>query len=1004
MLVKHHFFLIYFLFVLIHGYSQKTEEDRHSTIDYQQAIELFRFQKYNDARQLFERYNDQLMLENKVSDANSKYFIVKCAIEMEHGDVAFLAYRFVEEFPTHTGVTDVNMSMGNMYFNQKRYRQAIEFYKKIEENELEEELTIELTFKLGYSYYMVNKIEEAEMLFSKLKTMDSRYSPTAKYYSSHIAYNDKRYDAALSGFIDLQTNPGFAKIVPYYIAQCYYFLERYDELIEYAKPMLDSLVDSRKTEVTRLLADAYFKKMDYANSLPLMERYIDQSDIVLSQDDQYQAGFCYYKTGKIKEAITMFEKTAVENNRIGQLSAYMLGDCYLKYSDKPRARFAFAQASRLDFDTLVKEDALYHYAVVTYELSYSPFNEAIKALTEYLEKYPGSKRSEKAYQFLVNVFLNTRNYSDALYYIDRIKDKDQNTKKAYQKISFFRGLELLNQSKIEESIELFHQSMAYSEFDLSIKARANYWLGECYYLSDDYDRAGRYYGQFANSPDLKQLPEYPVVYYNLAYCEFKQKKYSESENWFQLYLSKTLKEKSNLIADAYNRMGDCNFLKPDYTKAISFYNQSAELGLSDKDYALYHKGICYGLLGNHELKSTILNQLIVSDITSLFRDDAMFEAGKSMVVLQNDQKAIAYFNDLINQYPQSVLIANAYLQLGLIYVNSEQNEKAIEMYKKVVETYQNSPEARSALAGIKNIYLLQNKLESYLAYAQTLGDFGNISKSEKDSLNYFIAEKLYMSGDCNQSLPIFEKYINEYSQGSFLVNAYFYKSLCEFKLKKYNEAVLSSQYVLGLPWGSFSEISLVTIIRSRKMLNMDSLNFSDLQKLEKLSGSKENKNMAVNELLRLYYLKNDYSKTLEYSDKALMIENLSPDIVRTTKYIKMKSLIGLSNWSEAKKIAIELSKQLRTSEGAESRYLLIQYLYDEKKMDESEKEILNFADSNTPHQYWVAKSFILLAKIYESRNDIFQAVSTLQSILDHYENKTDGITDETYLLLEKIKK
>ena len=34
----------------------------------------------------------------------------------------------------------------------------------------------------------------------------------------------------------------------------------------------------------------------------------------------------------------------------------------------------------MDFDQSIKEDALFNYAKVTYELSYTPFNEAIRAL------------------------------------------------------------------------------------------------------------------------------------------------------------------------------------------------------------------------------------------------------------------------------------------------------------------------------------------------------------------------------------------------------------------------------------------------------------------------------------------------------------------------------------------------------------------------------------------------------------------------------------------------
>jgi hypothetical protein len=50
------------------------------------------------------------------------------------------------------------------------------------------------------------------------------------------------------------------------------------------------------------------------------------------------------------------------------------------------------------------------------------------------------------------------------------------------------------------------------------------------------------------------------------------------------------------------------------------------------------------------------------------------------------------------------------------------------------------------------------------------------------------------------------------------------------------------------------------------------------------------------------------------------------------------------------------------------------------------------------HDYWVAKTYILIADNYVAMKDIFQAKSTLQSVIENYDEKEDGI-----LLLAKEK-
>ncbi|KQM08069.1 MAG: hypothetical protein AL399_09370, partial [Candidatus [Bacteroides] periocalifornicus] len=64
--------------------------------------------------------------------------------------------------------------------------------------------------------------------------------------------------------------------------------------------------------------------------------------------------------------------------------------------------------------------------------------------------------------------------------------------------------------------------------------------------------------------------------------------------------------------------------------------------------------------------------------------------------------------------------------------------------------------------------------------------------------------------------------------------------------------------------------------------------------------------------------------------------------------------------------------------------------------------VFAFAKRNTPHQYWLAKSFLLLAEGYRTHDDLFQARATLQSIAANYEAKEDGILTEVNAALARI--
>ena len=199
------------------------------------------------------------------------------------------------------------------------------------------------------------------------------------------------------------------------------------------------------------------------------------------REDKYQLAYCYYKTGDIDKAIKLFLEIGVQNDLLSQNIWNVLGDCYLQKGDKNRAQFAFGEASKMNFDKKIREESLFNYAKLTYETGYSPFGEAIAAFEEYIDNYPGSERIQEVYDYLVATYMQVRNYKAALASLDKISNKDTRLQEAYQRVAFFRGLELFKNLEIDASIDMFDKSLKYEKYNMSFRARAIYWRGEAYY-------------------------------------------------------------------------------------------------------------------------------------------------------------------------------------------------------------------------------------------------------------------------------------------------------------------------------------------------------------------------------------------------------------------------------------------------------------------------------------------------------------------------------------------
>ncbi len=64
---------------------------------------------------------------------------------------------------------------------------------------------------------------------------------------------------------------------------------------------------------------------------------------------------------------------------------------------------------------------------------------------------------------------------------------------------------------------------------------------------------------------------------------------------------------------------------------------------------------------------------------------------------------------------------------------------------------------------------------------------------------------------------------------------------------------------------------------------------------------------------------------------------------------------------------------------------------------------MNFIEDGTPHQYWLARGFILLADVYIRQGDDFQARQYLTSLKNNYkaEDEIQGMIEDRLAKLKK---
>jgi tetratricopeptide (TPR) repeat protein len=974
--------------VTLSVFGQKSPVYSYGDNDYLKGLQLYEKEKYGAARQVFDRLVKVNPGSRSEIISEAAFYRAMCAVELRNDDSEFLVHKFISDYPESPYVNEAVFRLADYFYDKNNWPKTISWYNRVDRYKLSSKELSEYHFKKGYAYYRRNDFESARVEFYEILEVESPFQAPAIYYYSHIHYVDKNYETALMGFRMIDKDPLFSSIAPYYISQILYLQKKYDEVVEYAPALMDSVSDRRLGEMAKIIGESYFMLKHYKEAIPYLETYQSHA-ASYTIHDRYQLAFAYYSNQEYENARKLFEQISYRNTEIAQSALYHLADCYLKLGDKNKARIAFSQAAKMEFDPKIQQDALFNFAKVTFELSFNPFNEAIRAFEQYIRMYPAADNTDEAYNYLVMAYLSTRNYSMAMASLEKIKMRDEKIDRATQKVAFYRGLELYKNLRFDEAVDALEVSLEYASYDPVIAARTYFWLGEAAFRTGDEKTARMYYEEFLKDEQSNQQEEYAMCHYSMGYLFFNDQEYSQAADWFSKYLRLESGKSSATISDAYNRIADCYFVNTQYTQAIEYYDRCIASGKADVDYAMFQKGFTLGLLDRTPEKVEVLKRLIREQSQSNFVDDALFEIGRGYVAMNRQNEAVGYYERVVSEHPNSSYAKKALNQLGLIHYNAGEYDKALEYYQRVATDYPGTPEADNALTSIKNIYVRKDNVDGYLAFVTGLGQ--DISLREQDSLSYTAAEIVYTRGECEETVRAFKDYLDAFPNGRFLLNAHYYKADCQLKLQENEEALESLDFIIGQPRNMFTEPALEAASKinfRQKDYNRAADNY---RAMIEVAEQKRNLLDAYVGLMRCYYELGEYTNTIDAARDVLQLDKLQEEYIREANFKIARSFQELNEIDFALDFYMKVAREVNSREGAESEYRVIEILYEQNKMDQAEEEVYRFIEMNTPHQYWMGMAFLTLSDIYIAKGDEFSAINSLQSLIDYYTIPDDGI-------------
>ena len=960
-----------------------------------ECARLHNGKNYNTALTLLDKIDENSL--NSAQQQEVSYLKATTTFAVDHLKGRGLILQHLDNYPESAKREILSALVAESYYFSHDFGKAVEWFDKANLQRLEADERDRADLYKALALNECGQTEQAVAILGRLRQTSKQHESDAIFHLAAIDYYNDRLDSAYDGFKSIELDDKYHLEVPYFLASIYIKKGEYVRAEKLARLFLQHNGNlPQALPMQQALGAALFGQRKYSEAIAPLKKYTDEYERP-QRIAYYQLGLSYFQTGRYKEAVAPLGMSTGKADAITQNAYLHMGIIELNFNDITKARLAFEQAASMNYDSRIREEALYNYALCIHQTRYSPFAESVTVFERFLNEYPNSPHAAQVSQYLVEVYMNTRNYDVALRSIEKIRRPSRAILEAKQKVLYRLGVQAFIDKDLNSSINYMNRSIELSSYNQQTHNDALYWRGEAYYALNDYASAANSYKAAVSVRGDNSTN----ALYGLGYTYFQTEKYNEAMTHFNRYLQQAPASEKVLRSDAYNRIGDCHFYNRSYATAEQYYRKAAETDNSQGDYALYRGAITQGLGKDYAGKVETLRRLINNFPQSTYTEQAYYEMGRAYVEQEKFEQAVATFDEFIKRYPNSSFARKAATETAMIYNQTGNNDKAIAAYKKIIATYPHSEEAQIAAQDLKGIYVELGKVDEFAEFAAKTPGMKAVESNERDTLTYVAAEKVYSRGEIAQAKSAFQKYLQNFPQGSFTLDAHYYLGIIFYNQQAPADAQLHFGKVIEFPDNKYSEdaMALSSEMYYKAGSYREAMNLYK-QLIAKTSNSERRQACRMN-LLRCAYNLKEGAEVMAVANDLLAAGNLSPEWTREVYYDRAKTLIRENKANDAVADLKKLAADTRTQQGAEAKYLLAQIYFDNKKYDDCEKEVLNYIEVSTPHAYWLARSFVLLADLYITLDRKMEAKQYLLSLKNNY-NGNDDIANRIKVRLDKL--
>ena len=713
----------------------------------------------------------------------------------------------------------------------------------------------------GYIQYEEGAYQQAIERFKKIQD-DEKFGKVVPVYITQFHLLAHQYDKVIQfgkQALDRQ-RVGKQDKIRSYLGQAYFHQKAFEQTIDYLAPLRKNDYDLNK-EQRYSLGLAYYKKEEFEKAKPLMESIDVQKDS-LGQNIAYHLGDIYAQTDRKEQARNSYEFAAG-----------------LSFDKDLKKRSAFHYA-KLSYDLGYQQTATeklqgfiqnYPKSSLASEaqkllgdilLTTKNYQEALAIIDDIDE--PTQKMQEAyqkiAYQRGIELFQDNEMKDTREIFI---KALDNPVNPEYKALSYFWLAETYYQLQSFEKASREYQNFLYQDEapQTAYFSVAYYNLGYSDYKQENYQKAISHFKRFTGLDETQPDDNrYEDALARIADCYFIQKAYEPAKNYYTKVIDEgqdkvpyalyqkgiiqglmgdneqkiqTLKNLSQnyggsqYVDDALFEIGDVYFRQTDYQLALnqfryltqdfpkSDYFRPAKLKMAmvyytkgdDKEAldrlqkivkehpyseeakeAIDQLKTVYTDLGQADSLIAFLETVESAELSASFKDSATYSSAFSYVRRNDCRGAIKAFEDYLNQYPKGYFSLKAHYYLANCAERENIPDKAITHYKKVVERGSNQF-LEPALATLSSIYDKRDNCDKALRYYNQLLQNANKKANQLKALEGQVRCNFQLTQYNDAKKPARQLLRQDQASKKQKTDARYYLAKIYFQEEAYDEAL-----------------------------------------------------------------------------------------------------------------------------------------------------------------------------------------------------------------------